>query len=791
MTKHTIQQLRPEEMGLITGCAHYVDDIRLPVGRPPILHMLVVRSPYAHARIEHIDAEAACAVPGVIAVLTGQDLLGKLGPLENADLPDVKATPRPLLAVENVLYIGAPVAVVLATNSYQAADAHDLVDVDYQVLEVVSDAEAGKDAAAPLLYPEIGSNIALSKGETFGKVDEVFSHAAHVTCLRLSNPRVAPSSLEARACLFDYNIGNGMLYAWLSSQNLFRAKNMLADLLTMEPERIHVQNATVGGAFGAKNALLGEEFVAAWLAHEYGQPVKWIEDRSENLQAQAHGRGQINSVEAAFESDGRLLGLKIHTIADIGAFPNSIATIIPQRTVRAATGPYRVEAVASHVECIYTNKPPMTPYRGAGRPEATFIAERTMDQIARELHLDPAEVRRRNFIAADAFPYRTITGQIYDSGNYPALLARVLELGAYEQWRVRQREQRTRGGARLLGLGLSTFVEMSGATPDTDHLLPAGAPKDAALVRLRPDGTVLVQSGVAHTGQGHFTLFAQIVAPIFGIPAESVVVALNTTDLPHSRGTFGSRVTQIGGSAVHLAAKTVREKALQAAAHILKADLGDLKVANGTISVHGKPWRSIDLGSLVKEVQAHPELLPNTEPLAGGPRIEGLAAWQVFAPDAPSWSAGAHLAVVEVDIETGQVEILRYTAVDDCGRVLHQALAEGQLYGSLAQGIGQALFEEIIYDQNGQILSGTLMDYALPLAKELPTFTSEFMPSPSPTNVLGAKGIGEAGTVGAPSALVNAVLDALAPLGVSSIDMPMTRERVWKAVQLQANKQRI
>ena len=788
MTKPTIHPFRPKETGLLTGRAHFVDDIRLPVGRPPILHMLVVRSPYAHARIEQIDTEAARAVPGVIAVLTGQDLLGKLGPLENADLPDVSATPRPLLAVENVLYIGAPVAVVLATNSYQAADARDLVDVDYEVLEVVSDAEAGKDAAAPLLYPELGSNIALSKRETFGKVDEVFSHAAHVTCLRLSHPRVAPSSLEARACLFDYDARTGRLNAWLSSQNLFRAKAMVAALLKLEPEQVHVQNAEVGGAFGAKNALLGEEFIAAWLAHEYEQPVKWIEDRSENLQAQAHGRGQINFVEAAFESDGQLLGLKIHTIADIGAFPHSIATILPQRTVRAATGPYRVEAVESHIECIYTNKPPMTPYRGAGRPEATFIAERTMDQIARELHLDPAQVRRRNFIAPDAFPSRTATSQIYDSGNYPALLARVLELGAYEQWRARQRVQRAQGGTRLLGLGLSTFLEMSGATPDTDHLLPAGAPKDAALVRLRPDGTVLVQCGVAHNGQGHFTLFAQIAATVFDIPAKNVEVALNTTDLPHSRGTFGSRVTQIGGSAVHLAAMTVREKALQAAARSLRADPEDLRITNGTMSVQGEPGRSIDLGSLVKEVQAHPELLPSTEPIAGGSRVEGLAAWQAFAPDAPSWSAGAHLAVVEVDTETGQVEILCYTAVDDCGRVLHQALAEGQLHGSLAQGIGQALFEEIVYDQNGQILSGTLMDYALPLAKELPTFTSEFIPSPSPTNPLGAKGIGEAGTVGAPSALVNAVLDALAPLSVSNIDMPMTRERVWKAVQSHINK---
>jgi carbon-monoxide dehydrogenase large subunit len=409
-----------------------------------------------------------------------------------------------------------------------------------------------------------------------------------------------------------------------------------------------------------------------------------------------------------------------------------------------------------------------------------------MDRIARELGLDLAEVRRHNFISPDAFPYRTVTGQIYDSGNYPALLAQVLELGEYTMWRARQREQRARRGTNLLGLGVATFVEMSGATPDTDAFQPVNAPKDAAIVRLRSDGTLHVQCGVADTGQDHQTLLAQIAAGVFGMREKMVEVEINSTDLPYSAGTFGSRTTQISGSAVLLAAEAVREKALQAAANLLNVPFASahlLEIHSGVIRVTGSPECSIDLGTLAREVDTRPELVPTpTEQQTVGPLPRGLAACRTFAPDTPSWSSGAHLAVVEIDRETGDVVILRYVAVDDCGRVIDHAMAEGQLHGSLAQGIGQALFEEVIYDGDGQLQSGSLMDYALPLAKDLPTFTSAFSPSPSPTNPLGAKGIGEAGAIGAPPAIVNAVLDALGPLEIDNLDMPLTRERVWQAV---------
>jgi carbon-monoxide dehydrogenase large subunit len=784
MTEYNVQgerlrlagsERRREDPGLITGRTQFVDDIRLSRERPAMLHMVVVRSPYPHARIEKIEAEAARAAAGVIDVITSQEIVGTLKPLESAAFPGVKRAERLPLAVGKVRYVGDPVAVILAESRYQAEDARELLDIDYTPLPAVADVEEAARPGAPLLYEEFGTNICFTLASRYGEVDEVFKNAERTTRLRLVNQRLAPSSLENRVCLFDYDASSGELYAWLSNQALFRTKEVLARYLDLAPERVHVRNAAVGGAFGAKNALLGEELLAAWLARKHGRPVKWVEDRSENLQAQAQGRGQLNEVEVAFQNDGTLLGLRMHTLADLGGFLSGVAAMITARSPEMAVGPYRVAAVESRVEGVYTNKPPITPYRGAGRPEATYIAERAIERVARELALDPAEVRRKNFIAPDSFPHTTVTGLLYDSGNYPALLDRLLELGEYQQWREKQRKRRARNDPRLLGLGLSTFTEVSGGSMGF-------GPNEAAIVRVRPDGSVLTQSGVAHNGQGHFTLFARITAGVFGLPLERVEVEMNNADLPvYSIGTFGSRVTQSAGSVVLLAAEAARDKALRVASHILEAAPADLELADGRVSVRGAPGRSVDLGELARLAEERPELLADaTSERERARGIEGLAAWRDFNPSGAAWSSGAHLAVVEVDSETGNVEILRYIAVDDCGRVLNPELAEAQLHGALAQGIGQALFEETLYDQDGQLLSGTLLDYALPLAKELPAFTSDFLEAPSPTNPLGVKGVGESGTIGAPPALVNAVLDALAPFDVTEIDMPMTREKVWR-----------
>ncbi len=773
-------QKRREDPGLITGRTQYVDDIRLGTDRPRIAHMIVLRSPYAHALLGHIDVTEAKSAPGVIAVFTGDDLKDHFSPLDIIPLPGLRTVPHRPLAVGRVRHVGDPVAVILAESRSQAIDARDLVEVDYEPLPAVTDVELAVREDAPLLYEELDNNIAQNQHWSAGNVEEIFAQAEHTAQFRLVNQRLVPSSMETRACLFDYDAERNEFFAWLSSQAIYRAKQDLSKRLGIAPQHVHVRNAAVGGAFGAKSAFtIGEEFVAAWLAHHFARPVKWIEERSENLQAQAQGRGQVNNIEIAFQHNGRLLGMKIQTLGDIGSFSSGIGAMLPNRTSTLATGPYRIEALESTVQVVYTNKPPTAPYRGAGRPEATYIAERAIETVARELGMDAVEVRRRNLIAPDAFPYKTLSGQTYDSGNYPALLNRLLELGEYEQWRARQRLHRAQSShaTSLLGLGLATFNEISG-----DGQAIEGSPKEAALVRVMRDGSLLVQSGVAHNGQGHMTLFAQLAADVFGITADRVEVELNDADLPvFSIGTFASRVTQVGASVVQIATEAVLEKVLHVASQVLEAARADLELRGGKVTVRGVPGRSVELADLAKMVEERPDLLPVDEQRPpDGQTIEGLAAWRDFAPAGSAFSAGAHMAVVEIDRETGDVTILRYVAVDDCGQVLNHELAEMQLHGALAQGIGQALYEEVLYNEDGQNLSGSLMDYALPLAKGLPKFTSEFLGTPSPTNPLGVKGVGESGTIGAPPTIVNAILDALAPLGVTSIDMPVTPEKLWR-----------
>ncbi|HZO75766.1 MAG TPA: xanthine dehydrogenase family protein molybdopterin-binding subunit [Ktedonobacteraceae bacterium] len=789
MSKH-IQtagsERRREDYALITGRGHYVDDIRLPSGQVAA-HMVVVRSPYAHAKISGIQLDAARSLPGVIAAFGGAELVSDLPPLDIMPLPGLRRPERRLLAVERVRYVGDPVAVILAESYPIALDARDLVDVTYEVLPAVTDPEAALEPRAPLLYDE--SNIAFSQEGSWGDVQAAFEHADRVVHLRMVNQRLAPASLEPRACLFEFDAASGShdrsgeLRAWISSQSVFRFRDTLARFLGIDRSLITVHNADVGGAFGAKNNLLGEEIIAALLAIKTGRPVKWIEDRSENLQAQSQGRGQISSIEAAFQNDGRLLGLRIHSVADLGAFLASSTAMVPIRVPSMLCGPYQVQAVESKVVGVFTNKAVTAPYRGAGRPEATYILERTMDCIAYELGLDPAEVRRRNFVLPQDFPHTTITGLVYDSGNYHAVLDRALELADYAGWRGRQRAAT---GNRRLGIGLATFIESSGGGAAGANNL-----QEAATVRIRRDGTILVQSGVSHNGQGHFTAFAQIAASVLNVPASQVEVCLNDTTLPgFSIGTFGSRITQMAGSAILLAAEAVRSKALQLAAQLWEITPADLDIEDGRIVVAGVPTRMIELGELARMVEEQPDLIEREAPNpANGTPIEGLAAWRDFSSPGATYSSGAHLAVVEIDTETGEVQVVTYVAVDDCGRVLNHYLAEAQVHGSLAQGISQALYEEMYYDQEGQLLTGTLLDYTLPIAGQLPHFVTDFIETPSPNNPLGAKGVGEAGCIGAPPAIVNAVLDALAPLDIKTIDMPLRPERIWNLLHSSAEKE--
>ena len=772
---------RREDERLITGMGQYVDDLRPPAGRPAPLIMAVVRSPYAHARIGAIASDEAAAIPGVVAIHTGQELAEALAPMQGMPMPPMfKQTPRRPIASDVARYAGDPVAVVLAENAYAAADARLLVQVAYEPLDAVTDPEEALRPDAPTLYPELGSNEAYRMPVSGGDIEAAFAQASGTVALRLVNQRIAASPMEPRGAMFDFDPETKRLTAWVSSQSVFGALRSLAGTLGLAPSSIHVVNADVGGGFGTKVGFLGEELVAAHLAMRYGRPVKWIEDRGENLRAQMHGRGQVNYIEAAYTADGRVLGLRMRTIADMGAFLHDVGPILPVFTAQMLCGPYRIEAVAVEISGALTNKPPIGAYRGAGRPEATYILERVMDSVARELGMDPAEIRRRNLLAPDVFPYQTPTGMAYDSGDYQPALEKALALADYAGWREQQRERRARHDPRALGIGVSTFVEVTGGLiPGPDE------PQEAATARILTDGRVLVQTGASTNGQGHSTAFAQIAAQVFQLPAASVVVEMNDTALPgFSMGTFGSRVTQFVGSAVLLASEALREKAVKLAADRLEAAPVDLEVAGGRIMVRGVASRAVELAELARAVEEQPELIEHEppNPVNHAP-IEGLAAWRSFTPPGMTFSSGAHVAVVEVDGETGETRVVRYVAVDDCGRVLNHYLAAAQSHGGIAQGIGQALYEEALYDAGGNPISGSLLDYALPKAAQLPSFALDHVETPAPGNPLGAKGAGEAGAIGAPPTIVNAVLDALAPLGITTMDMPLRPEKVWSLIR--------
>ncbi len=778
---HTMgSERRREDYTAITGCSRYVDDIKELPGQLPALHMVVVRSPYAHAEIAAVELAAAQALPGVVAAFTGAELVSGMPTLESVPLLGLRKPERRPLAVGRARYVGDPVAVIVAESLAIAEDARDLVDIDYNILPAVVDPEAALSPDAPLLYAELDSNRAFSQKSGGGDIQAAFEQADHIIRLRLVNQRLAPSSLEPRACLFAFDPASGELTAWLSSQAVFRARDTLSNFLGLEHKRIHVHNADVGGAFGAKNQFLGEEIIAALLAIKLQRTVKWIEQRDENLQAQSQGRGQVNYVEAAVRNDGKLLGMCVHSIADLGAFLAFATAMVPARTHSMVCGPYQLPALESQMIGVFTNKVTTAPYRGAGRPEATYIIERTMDRIAHELGLDPAEVRRRNFISPDAFPHKTVGGVIYDSGNYQAALERALELGDYAGWRTKQNEYRAMAHPTLLGIGLASFVELSG-----DAFTPHNAPREAATVRIRRDGTLLLQCGVAHNGQGHFTALAQIVSTALNVPAASVEVQMNNSDLPgYSIGTYSSRITQIAGTAALLATEALKEKTFLLASEVLEAAPANLVLEDGQIVVRGTPKRAVWLGELARLVEERPERIKRDAPNpANGAPIEGLAAWHDFSSPGATYSSGTHMVVVEIQPETGEVQIVTYIAVDDCGKILNHYLVEAQVHGALAQGIGQALYEEVVYDENGQLLTSTLMDYAMPNAEMVPTFVTDFIETPSPYNPLGIKGVGESGCIGAPPAIVNAVLDALAPYGIKTIDMPLKPEKIWSLLQ--------
>jgi len=746
-------QGRVEDPPLVTGTARYTDDL----AAPGALHAAFVRSVVAHALVTGIDTGEAATMPGVAGVFTAADL--GLPPLPPDGAPDAFA--RPVLAAERVRFLGEAVAVVVADSRTAAVDAVELVGVDYEPLETVTDPLRALAPGAPVLFAEHGGNLVVEqpwRGPPAG-----LDRAEVVVRARLVNQRVAAVTMEPGAGLAVPDPETGGLTLWTPCQAPFLVREAVAAALGLDEDLVRVVAPAVGGGFGARIDASPEQVVIAALALRLARPVRYAESRSETMLAMTHGRAQVQEVALGAAADGRLTSLKVRVVADCGAYP--IATYLPMLTRRMASGVYRIPRIEFDVACVVTNTTPVAAYRGAGRPEATALIERAVDLLAAELRLDPAELRRRNLIPADAFPYRTASGASYDSGDYAGALRRVLEAAGYEDLRAEQAARRRRDDRRQLGIGLCVYVEMTGWQ------------SEVGVCKVGADGQVTVLTGTSPHGQGHETAWAQIVAGTLGVPREAVkVVHSDTGRVPKGNGTMGSRSLQIGGSAVLQAGQQVLAKARELAAHLLEAPVEDVAVFEGAgLGVAGAPETALSW-ALLAEAAADPGRLP--------PGIEpGLAAEVDFKQAGNTFPFGAHLAVVEVDIETGHARLVRHVAVDDCGRILNPMLVEGQVHGGIAQGVAQALFEEVRYDEEGNCVTGTLASYAMPSAMELPSFETLHTETPTPLNPLGAKGVGESGTIGSTPAVQNAVVDAIAHLGVAHVDMPLTPERVWLAIR--------
>lgn len=756
---------RREDPRLLRGLAHYVDDIRLPDTK----HAMFVRSPHAHARLGHIDVAAAAALPGVVGVFTTADFSAVGSVPCAASLEGLRIPPHPVLATGKVRYVGEPVAVVVADDPYLAADAVDRVNVDYESLPAVVDAEEAASSAATLVHDQYPDNIAFRWRLAGGDIDAAFAAADRVVTGRLVNQRVIPNAIEGRGVLARYFPGEHELTVWTSTQIPHLARSVLAAMLGIGENRLRLITPEVGGGFGSKLNVYREEAIVAALAMRLGTPVKWIERRRENFQATIHGRGQVGEITLAVKNDGRVLGLRYRVVADLGAYLQLLTPAIPTLTGLMQTGPYKIGAVETNVTGVFTNKVATDAYRGAGRPEATYVCERAIDMVAHDLKLDPVEVRRRNFPAASEFPFTTATGLLYDTGDYTKTLDQVLTIAGYESLRAEQRVARAQG--RHLGIGISTYVEICALGPS------AAAPPgvgwwESATVRVDPSGTVTILTGASPHGQGQETSFAQIAGDALGVDIDDVVVIHGDTAIvQYGIGTFGSRGTAVGGTAVHLALETLKGKALLFAGVLLGVDPATVTFADGRFSAGSK---SVTIQEVAGAAYAAKSLPPGTEP--------GLSATCFFEPKNFTFPFGAHLVLVEVDADTGQIKILRYVAVDDCGKVINPMLVEGQVRGGIAQGLGQALLEEAVYDETGQLVSGTFMDYAMPRARDIPELELHRTETPTDVNPLGVKGVGEAGTIAASAAIVNAVVDALSVFGVRHLDMPLKPERVWRAV---------
>ncbi len=760
--------LRKEDSELLTGEGRYVDDIKLP----GMLHMAIVRSPHAHAKITSIDVSGALAVDGVTAVLTAADLSFAAGvPCASNPTGNVRQPARPQLATDRVRHLGEPVAVVVATDRYAARDGVDAVDVEYELLEAVIGVENARAPGAVRVHEEYPDNTCVVIENKTDGVDEAFAKADVVVKQLFRNQRLIPTAIEPRGVVAHWIPSSDDLTVYTSTQIPHFVRTFLAICCNVSEAKVRVVAPDVGGGFGSKLNCYAEEFIAAVVSRKVGAPVKWIEERSEAMTATIHGRAQDAHMEIAATREGKVLGLRAHYVQDCGSYLQLLTPSIAHLTLFMAPGAYDIQPVDITVTEVFTNTTPTDAYRGAGRPEATHAIERIMDLLAAEIGISREEVRRRNFITE--FPYATATGLIYDSGEYPKTLDRLEELrGSQEQFEGRKQEAAARG--KLLGRGISTYVEICGLAPSAvTHaigLTPGGW--ETSTVRVHPTGKVTVITGTSPHGQGHATSWSQIVESELGIPFDDVeVIHGDTAFAPYGLGTYGSRSLAVGGTAVYRAAGQVRDKAKAVAAHMLEASPDDLEWDAGTFRVKGSPDKSLGIGEVAFRAWQGFDMPEGYDP--------GLDETVFHDPPNFTFPFGAHGAEVEVDKDTGKVEIVRYIAVDDCGNVVNPMIVDGQVHGGVAQSIGQALYEGAVYSDEGQLQTGTLVDYIIPSAVEIPVIETHRTVTPSPVNPMGVKGIGEAGTIAATAALVSAVCDAV---GVPDLDMPLQPETVWRAL---------
>ncbi len=771
---------RKEDYRFLTGAGQYTDDI----GLPNQAHAAFVRSPHAHAVIKKINVEKAKKAPGVLAVYTGADLAAaKVGGLPcgwlitDVNGQPMKEPPHPCLAQGKVRYVGDHVAVVVAATAEQARDAAEKVEIDYEVLPAVVDAAKARAKGASALHDIAPDNTCYvwALGDK-AKVDEAFASAAHVTKLDFVNNRLVPNAIEPRAAIGVYSRADEAYTLYVANQNPHVERLLMTAFVLGLPEhKVRVVAPDVGGGFGSKIYLYAEDVVVTWAARQLNRPVKWTAERSESFLSDAHGRDHVTTAELALDNNGKFLAMRVKTTANLGAYLSTFASCIP--TILYATllaGQYTTPAIYCEVTAVFTNTAPVDAYRGAGRPEATYVVERLVETAARELKIDPADLRRRNFIRN--FPYQTPVALQYDTGNYEATLDAALQLGDVENFSSRKEESRKRG--KLRGIGYAAYIEACGIAPSAvaGSLGARAGLFEAGEIRVHPTGSVTVFTGSHSHGQGHETSFAQVVADRLGIPIENVdIVHGDTSKVLFGMGTYGSRSIAVGGTAIVKALDKIIAKGKKIAAHLLEASESDIEYDRGEFKVAGtdrkKMFGEIAFAAYVPHNYPHDKLEP------------GLNENAFYDPSNFTFPAGSYVCEVEVDRDTGQVSIERFTAVDDFGKIINPMIVEGQVHGGLAQGIGQALTEGCRYDESGQLVTGSLMDYCLPRAGDVPSFKIDTRETPCTHNPLGVKGCGEAGAIGAPAAVMNAITDAL---GVKDLPMPATPQTVWRSLQQKA-----